>query len=105
MGVASDIVPALPTALDEAAVGQRCARHDDRHDEDAWPRQLPWLPELPLPGRHRHHLLHPGGLLRFAMAVRKTRHTVTCCLVADLAGVIAAIAMAYLFFPFPRAGA
>ena len=33
-----------------------------------------------------------------SVAIRKTRHAVACGLLADLAGVIAAIAIAYLFF-------
>lgn len=33
-----------------------------------------------------------------SVGISKTRHAVTCGLIADLAGVIAAIAMAYLFF-------
>lgn len=34
-----------------------------------------------------------------AVSIRKTRHTIPCALLADLAGAIAAIALAYLFFP------
>ena len=34
-----------------------------------------------------------------AVKIRNTRHTIPCALIADLAGAIAAIAMAYLFFP------
>lgn len=34
-----------------------------------------------------------------AVGVRRTRHTIPCCLIADLAGVIAAILVALLFFP------
>ena len=34
-----------------------------------------------------------------SVAIRKTRHTIPCALIADLAGAIAAIMMAYLFFP------
>ena len=34
-----------------------------------------------------------------SVGVRKTRHAVTCALIADAVGVIAAIAIAYLFFP------
>ena len=33
-----------------------------------------------------------------SVGIRKTRHTVTCGLVADAAGIIAAIAVAYIFF-------
>ena len=33
-----------------------------------------------------------------SVSVRKTRHAVTCGLIADGAGVIAAILVAYLFF-------
>ena len=33
-----------------------------------------------------------------SVGVRYTRHAVTCGLLADLAGIIAAIAVAYLFF-------
>jgi spore maturation protein SpmB len=32
------------------------------------------------------------------VSIRKTRHAVTCGLIADAAGVIAAIFIAYLFF-------
>jgi len=34
-----------------------------------------------------------------AISIRKTRHTIPCALLADLAGAIAAITIAYLFFP------
>ena len=34
-----------------------------------------------------------------SVAIRNTRHTIPCALLADLAGAIAAITMAYLFFP------
>jgi spore maturation protein SpmA len=34
-----------------------------------------------------------------SVAIRNTRHTIPCALIADLAGAIAAIVMAYLFFP------
>ena len=34
-----------------------------------------------------------------AVAIRKIRHTIPCALFADLAGAIAAISIAYLFFP------
>jgi spore maturation protein SpmB len=33
-----------------------------------------------------------------SVGIRKTRHAVTCGLLADLAGIIAAIAIAYMFF-------
>jgi spore maturation protein A/spore maturation protein B len=33
-----------------------------------------------------------------SVGIRKTRHAVACGLLADLAGVIAAIAIAYFFF-------
>ena len=33
-----------------------------------------------------------------AVGIKKTRYTVTCGLLADLAGIIAAIFIAYLFF-------
>jgi spore maturation protein SpmB len=34
-----------------------------------------------------------------SVAIRKTRHAVFCGLAADAAGVIAAITIAYIFFP------
>ena len=34
-----------------------------------------------------------------SVAIRNTRHTIPCALLADLAGAIAAVAIAYLFFP------
>ena len=33
-----------------------------------------------------------------SVGIRKTRHAVTCGLLADLAGIIAAIILAYIFF-------
>ena len=33
-----------------------------------------------------------------SVGIRKTRHAVTCGLLADLAGIIAAIVLAYIFF-------
>ena len=33
-----------------------------------------------------------------SVGIRKTRHAVTCGLLADLAGIIAAIIIAYIFF-------
>jgi spore maturation protein SpmB len=32
------------------------------------------------------------------VGIRKTRHAVTCGLLADLAGILAAIGIAYIFF-------
>ena len=34
-----------------------------------------------------------------SVAIRNTRHTIPCALVADLAGAIAAVVIAYIFFP------
>ena len=34
-----------------------------------------------------------------SVAIRKTRHTIPCALIADLAGAVTAIMLAYLFFP------
>lgn len=34
-----------------------------------------------------------------SVGIRKTRHTIPCALMADLAGVVAAIFIAYIFFP------
>jgi len=33
-----------------------------------------------------------------AVGIKRVRHAVTCGLIADLAGILAAIGMAYLFF-------
>jgi spore maturation protein SpmB len=33
-----------------------------------------------------------------SVGIRKTRHAVTCGLIADLAGILAAIGIAYIFF-------
>jgi spore maturation protein SpmB len=37
-------------------------------------------------------------LRRWSVGIRKTRHAVACGLIADLAGIIAAIFIAYIFF-------
>ena len=33
-----------------------------------------------------------------SVGIRKTRYAITCGLIADLAGILAAIAIAYIFF-------
>jgi len=34
-----------------------------------------------------------------AVGVRRTRHTIPCCLIADVVGALAAIVLAWMFFP------
>ena len=98
VGIAPDIVPALPTALMKplSGSGARGMMIDTMktHGADSFPGFLACLFQGAADTTFYIVAVYYG-----AVAVRKTRHTVTCSLIADLAGVIAAIAMAYLFFP------
>jgi spore maturation protein SpmA len=98
VGIGAEIVPALPTALMKplSGSGARGMMIDamKTHGADSFPGFLACLFQGSADTTFYIVAVYYG-----AVAVRKTRHTVTCSLIADLAGVIAAIAMAYLFFP------
>ncbi len=100
MGVPADIVPALPTAFMKplSGSGARGMMIDTMKTfgADSFAGRLSCL----LQGA-TDTTFYVVAVYFGAIGVRKTRHTVACSLIADLAGAIAAIGMAYLFFP-PR---
>ena len=53
--------------------------------------------ELYFPRRDRHHL-YILAVYFGSVGITRTRHAVACGLLADLAGIVAAIGVAYLFF-------
>ncbi len=97
-GLSADVVPALPTALMKplSGSGARGMMIDamNTYGVDSFAGRLSCLLQGATDTTFYIVAVYFG-----AVGVRKTRHTVTCCLIADVAGVIAAIVMAYLFFP------
>lgn len=97
-GVPADIVPALPTALMKplSGSGARGMMIDamKTYGPDSFAGFLSCLFQGATDTTFYILAVYYG-----AVNVRQTRHTVVCCLIADLAGVLAAIAMAYLFHP------
>lgn len=98
LGLAADVVPALPTALMKplSGSGARGMMIDTMKTlgPDSFAGRLSCLFQGATDTTFYIVAVYFG-----AVGVRNTRHTIVCSLIADLAGVIAAIAMAYLFFP------
>ncbi|MEC5384982.1 nucleoside recognition domain-containing protein [Uliginosibacterium sp. H3] len=100
LGAPADIVPALPTALMKplSGSGARGMMIDTMKTfgADSFAGRLSCLFQGATDTTFYVIAVYFGSV-----AIRKTRHTLTCSLIADLVGAIAAICMAYLFFP-PR---
>lgn len=97
-GIGSDIVPALPTALMKplSGSGARGMMIDAMKTlgPDSFAGRLSCMFQGAADTTFYIVAVYFGSV-----GVRKTRHAVACALVADAVGVIAAIAIAYLFFP------
>jgi len=97
MGLRSDWVAALPTALMKplSGSGARGMMVDamKTYGADSFVGRLSCLFQGSTDTTFYILAVYFGSV-----GISKTRHAVTCGLIADLAGVIAAIAMAYLFF-------
>lgn len=98
LGLAADVVPALPTALMKplSGSGARAMMIDAMQTlgPDSFAGRLACMFQGAADTTFYIVAVYFGSV-----AVRNTRHTITCCLLADLAGVLAAIFIAYLFFP------
>ena len=96
-GVPGEIVPALPTALMKplSGSGARGMMIDamKTYGADSFAGRLACMFQGAADTTFYIVAVYFG-----AVGVRNTRHTIPCCLLADLAGVIAAIAIALLFF-------
>ncbi|MFT4171566.1 MAG: nucleoside recognition domain-containing protein [Rhodocyclaceae bacterium] len=99
-GLPADVVPALPTALMKplSGSGARGMMIDamKTYGADSFAGRLASMFQGTTDTTFYVVAVYFG-----AVGVRNTRHTITCSLIADVAGVAAAIALAYFFFP-PR---
>jgi len=97
LGVNTDFIPALPTALMKplSGSGARGMMVDamQTYGADSFVGRLASTFQGATDTTFYIIALYFGSV-----SVRKTRHAVTCGLIADAAGVIAAIFIAYLFF-------
>jgi spore maturation protein SpmA len=97
-GIPSDIVPSLPTAIMKplSGSGARGMMVDamQQYGADSFAGRLSCIFQGTTDTTFYIIAVYFGSV-----AIRKTRHAVFCGLAADLAGVIAAIAIAYIFFP------
>jgi spore maturation protein SpmA/spore maturation protein SpmB len=97
-GVPADIVPALPTALMKplSGSGARGMMIDamKTFGADSFTGRLACMFQGAADTTFYIVAVYFG-----AVGVRNTRHTIPCCLLADLAGVLAAIVLALMFFP------
>ncbi len=97
-GIQSDVVPALPTAIMKplSGSGARGMMIDTMttFGADSFVGRLSCMFQGTTDTTFYLIAVYFGSV-----AVRKTRHTVVCALAADLVGVIAAIVIAYIFFP------
>ena len=100
LGAPADIVPALPTAFMKplSGSGARGMMIDTMKTfgADSFAGRLSCLFQGATDTTFYVIAVYFGSI-----GIRRTRHTLTCSLIADLVGAIAAICMAYLFFP-PR---
>ena len=94
LGMDARFVDALPTALVNV-FGQCGARHADRNHAEPGRGQLRCAGGRHCPGQHRNHVLCAGGVL--GRGHPAGTHAVACALLAELAGVVAAIVVCYRF--------
>ena len=98
VGIGSDVVPALPTAIMKplSGSGARGMMIDAMKTlgPDSFAGRLSCMFQGAADTTFYIIAVYFGSV-----GVRKTRHAVTCALIADAVGVIAAIAIAYIFFP------
>ncbi|MDR2847958.1 MAG: hypothetical protein LBV39_02530 [Bacteroidales bacterium] len=97
LGVNTDFVPALPTALMKPLSGSGAkammVEAMQHYGPDSFTGRLSCLFQGAADTTFYIIALYFG-----AVGIRKTRYAVTAGLIADFAGIIAAIALAYLFF-------
>lgn len=97
-GVPADIVPALPTALMKplSGSGARGMMIDamKTYGADSLVGRLACMFQGSTDTTFYIVAVYFG-----AVGVRRTRHTIPCCLIADAVGVIAAVCLARFFFP------
>ena len=98
LGAPTDVVPALPTALMKplSGSGSRGMMIDamTTYGADSFVGRLACLFQGAADTTFYIVAVYFGSV-----AVRNTRYTIPCCLIADAAGAMAAIGIAYLFFP------
>jgi spore maturation protein SpmA len=96
-GIPADVVPSLPTAIMKplSGSGARGMMVDtmQQYGADSFAGRLSCIFQGSTDTTFYILAVYFGSV-----AIRKTRHTVFCCLAADAAAVIAAIAVAYIFF-------
>lgn len=96
-GLGSDVVPALPTAIMKplSGSGARGMMIDTMKTlgPDSFAGRLSCMFQGAADTTFYIVAVYFGSI-----GVRKTRHAVTCALIADAVGIIAAIAIAYIFF-------
>ena len=97
-GIPSDIVPALPTALMKplSGSGARGMMIDamKTYGPDSFVGHLSCIFQGATDTTFYIIAVYFGSV-----GIRKTRHSVVCALFSDLVGIIAAIIIAYIFFP------
>ncbi len=97
-GIPDDIVPALPTALMKplSGSGARGMMIDTMttYGPDSFAGHLSCIFQGATDTTFYIIAVYFGSV-----GIRKTRHSVVCALFADLVGIIAAIVIAYIFFP------
>ena len=97
-GIGNDVVPALPTALMKplSGSGSRGMMIDAMKTlgPDSFAGRLSCMFQGAADTTFYIIAVYFGSV-----GIRKTRHAVTCALIADLVGIIAAISIAYIFFP------
>jgi len=96
-GIPADIVPSLPTAIMKplSGSGARGMMVDtmQQYGADSFAGRLSCLFQGSTDTTFYIIAVYFGSV-----AIRKTRHTVFCCLTADAAAIAAAIAVAYIFY-------
>ncbi|MEE1068284.1 MAG: hypothetical protein UH678_07300, partial [Fibrobacteraceae bacterium] len=97
-GIGNDIVPALPTAIMKplSGSGARGMMIDamKTYGADSFAGRLSCMFQGAADTTFYIIAVYFGSV-----GIRKTRHTLVCALTADIVGVIAAIIIAYIFFP------
>ena len=97
-GIPADVVPSLPTAIMKplSGSGARGMMVDamQQYGADSFTGRLSCMFQGTTDTTFYIIAVYFGSV-----AIRKTRHAVFCGLAADVAGVIAAITIAYIFFP------
>lgn len=97
-GIGNDVVPALPTAIMKplSGGGARGMMIDAMKSfgADSFAGRLSSMFQGATDTTFYVLAVYFGSV-----GVRKTRHALTCCLISDLAGILSAITIAYLFFP------